>query len=320
MKGVRKATRVVVEAPASSANLGPGFDVYALALKKPVDRLSLSTEHSPSLQATIKISEASKVPESAGHNTASYVALEIARDRGIKARLTLELEKGVREGVGLGSSAASAVAAAVAMDRAFGLQLDPAQLIAYAARGEEISSGTAHYDNVSASLLGGFIVVLHSVAPRAVSFPAPRSLRLCLATPSTDLPERKTEYARSVLPSVSELAKTVHNVSMASAVLSGFAKGDVGLIGEGMTNDEIVEPARSGMIPGYERVRRAALKSGASGVCISGAGPTMLAAVDSRKKSAKNVLQVMISAFEKEGVASDGFVTAAGEGAKVLEG
>jgi len=317
-RGTRPGRRVVAVAPASSANLGPGFDVFAVALERPMDRLTLSAEKSSKTEALLKVRGVSGVSVRAEENAASYVALSMARDRGIHTLLRIELKKGIPVGVGLGSSAASSVAAALAVGELFELELSQTELLRYAALGERLSSGTAHYDNVAASLVGGFSVTINDGdRPHVISYSPPRALKLCLATPVVALPKRKTEFARSLLPSVTKLSAAVHNLSMASAIVSGFARGDVELIGYGM-RDEIVEPARAGMIPGFHEVRRAAIQSGASGVCISGAGPTLLAVADSLKTSPQTILKAMLSAFGHAGVEATGFVTKVGAGARVV--
>ena len=308
---------VLVVAPASSANLGPGFDVFAVALEKPMDRLTVSTEKSSRAEAAVTVKGAPAVSTRADKNAASHVALSIVRDRGIHALLRIDLEKGIPVGVGLGSSAASSVAAALAVDKLFRLGMSQSELLTYAAQGEELSSGSAHYDNVSASLVGGFTVAIDGGGPRVITFSPPPTLRLCLATPLVTLPKRKTEFARSLLPSVTKLSSLVRNISMASMIVSGFARGDVELIGRGM-KDEIVEPARARMIPGFESVREAAIRSGAAGVCISGAGPTVLAVADSLRTSSATVLGAMLSAFRDRGVEAKGFVTRVGAGARVV--
>jgi len=82
--------------------------------------------------------------------------------------------------------------------------------------------------------------------------------------------------------------------------------------------DKIVEPARKKMIPGYDSVREKALNAGAAGVCISGAGPSMLALVDKDKSDPKAVLEAMGAGFRKGGVQSKGYVTRVGGGARVV--
>jgi homoserine kinase len=100
-------------------------------------------------------------------------------------------------------------------------------------------------------------------------------------------------------------------------MVSGFAKKDIKLIGKGM-NDKAVEQARKPMVPGYDLVRSRALAAGAEGVCISGAGPSMLAVVDKRLSQPKRVLEAMQTAFRQEGVKSSGYVTRVGKGARVV--
>jgi homoserine kinase len=128
------------------------------------------------------------------------------------------------------------------------------------------------------------------------------------------LPVRKTEYARSIVPRTVQLKAMVANVANASLIVSGFARGDVGLIGTGMV-DRAVEEARKALIPGYEHVRRSAIQTGAAGVCISGAGPSMLAVLDEGHVAPRRVLDAMVGGFKDEGVEADGFITKAGKGA-----
>ena len=232
-------------------------------------------------------------------------------------RIMIAIEKKVPAGLGLGSSAASGAACAVAMGALFGLKLSKDELVRYAGKGEAAASGAAHYDNVSAAVCGGFIVVTGGKRPSVVRLDAPRALRVCVAIPQVRLPRRKTEYARSIIPKELSLGQMVSNVGSAGTLVAGFARGDVALIGEGM-KDEVVEPARSKLIPGYARVKRLAIEAGASGVCISGAGPSMLAVVDIKKGSPEDVLAAMEGGFERAGVRAGGYFTQVGEGAKVV--
>jgi homoserine kinase len=309
--------KVTVEASASSANLGPGFDVFALALDSPRDRITLKTESANRLSVSIDSVKGIKTPSSASKNGAGEVCLSIARAFGIKARVSMEITKGVPIGLGMGSSGASSAAAAFGMNELFHLGMSSDDMVFYAGKGEELTSGTAHYDNVSASILGGFAVVRVSDKPTAIGYKAPKGMCLCVATPNLDLPERKTEYARSVLPPSVRLSMMVSNVANASLIVSGFAKGSIGMIGSGM-NDRVIENARKKMIPGYDAVRKAGMEAGAAGVCISGAGPSMLAVVDGGNHEPRDVLEEMIDGFKGEGIEARGFMTIPGEGAAKL--
>ena len=318
-----QSSSIIVDAPASSANLGPGFDVFALALAEPSDRLMLrakaSSRHDTAADIRVMGTGSLKsIETSPENNAASAVVLKMAKEFELRYEISLVLHKGVPIGVGLGSSAASSAAAAFAMNEHFRLRLGPSELVKYAAHGEFVSSGVEHYDNVSASLMGGFVIVEDAQRGRVHKFEPPPSLTACLATPKVQLPKRKTEYARSILPREIKLGKLAVNIAAASSMVAGFARGDIETIGCGMTRDEVVEPARSSMIPGYAAVRRAALDSGASGVCISGAGPTMIAVMDSRRVSAELVLKSMLDSFRVAGAPAEGFITKPGRGARVV--
>ena len=187
-------------------------------------------------------------------------------------------------------------------------------MIFYAGKGEKVTSGTAHYDNVSASVLGGFVVVRVDGRPSAIRYDPPVDMALVMVTPVLVLPERKTEYTRSVLPKTIKLNMMVSNVANASLIVSGFARGDIGMIGAGM-RDRVVEEARKKLIPGYESVKKHAMEAGAAGVSISGGGPSMLAILDRSKHDPRAVMDNMVAGFGEKGVESDGFVTEVGGGA-----
>jgi len=315
--------QIRVEAPASSANLGPGFDVFALALDSPRDTVRLRLGSGTGARApSVRMAKVTglEVPRSEAENGACVVCLEMAKRLGVRKEIVIELDKRVPIGLGMGSSGASASAAAFAMNEILGLGLSPDELIFYAGKGEAVTSGSPHYDNVSASILGGFVVVRggDGERPTAVRFDPPAGLAVCVATPVVTLPSRKTEYARSLLPESVPLGTLVSNVANAALMVSGFAKKDIKLIGEGMA-DRAVEQARKSMIPGYDRVKSRALVAGAEGVCISGAGPSMLAIVDTKRGEPKKVLQAMLAGFGQEGIRSSGYVTRVGKGARVVK-
>jgi len=310
--------RVIVEASASSANLGPGFDVFALALDEPRDVVEMTVEPWRHLRVTIKTEGEGHLPQRAGENSASAVVLSMARRRKLVGKVGINLRKRVPIGVGLGSSGASSAAAAKAADILFNLRLGLPELIESAGEGERVASGAAHLDNVTAAMAGGFVVVPNRRGAAPVRFEAPRNLEVVIVTPKVKLPARKTAYARRILPRHARLKDVVHNVSNASKIVAGFATGDIGLIGEGM-DDAIVEVARKKMVPGYEEVKRAAKSVGAAGICISGAGPSVLALLDVGKVKPREVLHSIVEAFGRRGVESSGFVTKAGGGARVVE-
>jgi homoserine kinase len=310
--------KVVVDAPASSANLGPGFDVFALALGKPRDRVEIGATSAAKTRVRLEVVGDAGLPTDPLKNAAGAVALSIARKFELKSEIRIKLTKRVPVGIGIGSSGASSAASALAMDRLFGLKMDTSQLVRHAGDGERATSGAAHLDNVAASIMGGFVIVPWRTNDPPIRFNAPKGLAVVVASPSVKLPARKTEYARSLVPSTVATTDMVHNVSRAGTIVAGFAKGDVQMVGEGM-EDAVVEVARAKMIPGFKKVKTAAKRAGAAGVCISGSGPSMLSIVDRSREDPDAVLDAMVEAFLSEGVKAEGFVTSVGNGARVIE-
>lgn len=288
------AGSVTVRAPCSTANLGPGFDVFGLALDAYYDEVELRKEGSG-----ITIQSADSIPIEPAKNSAGLVIKEMAKKFKVRTGLVLKIKKGVPTGFGMGSSAASAAAAAVAFDSLFKLKLDGRSLVQFAGMGEMASAGSVHYDNVAASVLGGFVIVRTDPFDVIRADP-PRDLVLCLAVPKIPVPQKKTEVSRKALPKEVKLSDHVKNLSNASALTAGFMKKDVKLIG-GSINDIIVEPARKHLIPGFDKVKKNALKAGAMGVTISGAGPSVIAFA-STSSNTRKILQAMRAGFESAGV------------------
>ncbi len=320
---VKKACCVAV-APCSTANLGPGYDVFGLALDALEDKVRITrippseNDDSGNNRILIKISNNElKIPQLVEYNSAGLVVKKMMQDYSIKDNLEVEVTKGIPAGYGMGSSAASAAAAAVAFNALYGLNIDKNTLVEYAAEGEIASAGSKHYDNVSASLLGGFVIcrIANGSRPKFIKIDPPKDMILAVAVPLIEVPKKKTEVARSVLPKEVPLKNAVHNVSGAASIVAGFALKDVEMIANGI-DDIIIEPARKHLIPGYESVKHNALAAGALAITISGAGPSMIAL--SKNKNARKVAAAMAEGFESAGIKSKTFVCRPSQGSKIL--
>ncbi len=263
-------SKVTVKAPSSTANLGPGFDVFGLALDAFYDTVTLTK-----IKNGIKIITDDNIPTNPEKNTAGLVVKNMKKKFKIKDGIEIKIKKGIPAGFGMGSSAASAAAAAVAFDKLFGLKLDDNTLVEFAGSGEKASAGTVHYDNVAASVLGGFVIVKTNPLD-VIRIDPPTNLRMCVAVPKINVPKKKTKVSRGVIPKKIKLTDSILNLSNAAAIVAGFMKKDPIMIGNSI-KDVIVEPARQHMIPGFARVKEKAIKAGALGVTISGAGPSMIA-------------------------------------------
>ena len=263
-------SKVTVRAPSSTANLGPGFDTFGLAIDAFYDEVTLTKTKNG-----VTIITDDNIPTNPENNTAGLVVKNMKKKLKIKSGVEIQIKKGIPAGFGMGSSAGSAAATAVAFGKLFKIKLNSNQLVEFAGFGEKASAGTIHYDNVAASVLGGFVIVKTNPL-NVITIDSPINLRMCVAVPKIVVPKKKTKVSRGVIPKKVKLVDAVLNLSNASAIVAGFMKKDPELIGNSI-KDVIVEPARQHMIPGYEKVKQNALKAGAYGVTISGAGPSIIA-------------------------------------------
>ncbi|MBI4131239.1 MAG: homoserine kinase [Nitrosarchaeum sp.] len=264
------ASKVTVRAPSSTANLGPGFDVFGLAVDAFFDEVTLTKKKSG-----ISIVTEDNIPTNPDNNTAGLVVKNMIKKFKIKDGIEIKIKKGVPAGFGMGSSAASAAATVIAFDKMYELKLDENTLVEFAGSGEKASAGSVHYDNVAASVLGGFVIVRTNPL-NVIKIKPPMNLRMCVAVPKLEVPKKKTKVSRGVIPKKVRLVDSIANLSNAAAIVAGFMKKDPKLIGDSI-KDVIVEPARQHMIPGFAKVKENALKAGAFGVTISGAGPSVIA-------------------------------------------
>lgn len=301
---------VTARAPSSTANLGPGFDVFGLALDAFYDEVTLNKSRSG-----IRIITDGQVPLEPAKNTAGLVVAYMKKRFKVKGGIEITLRKGVPAGYGMGSSAASAAAAAVAFDRMFKLNLDGNALVECAGVGERASAGSIHYDNVSASVLGGFVIVRTDPLD-VIRVQPPSSLRLCVAVPKLKVPPKKTEVSRGVIPKYVPLSDSIVNLSNAAAIVAGFLKKDPELIGSSI-RDIIVEPARQHLIPGFPAVKKKALRAGALGATISGAGPSVIAFATDRS-DLQGIARSMKAGFASAGTDCTTLVCRPSGGARII--
>ncbi|KAE9610692.1 putative homoserine kinase [Lupinus albus] len=274
-------------APATVANLGPGFDFLGCAVDGIGDTVSLSVD--PNVHpGQISISHISgdnhnKLSKNPIFNCAGIAAIEVMKMLSVRSvGLSLQLHKGLPLGSGLGSSAASAAAAAVAVNAIFGNRLGVQELVLASLKSEEKVSGY-HADNVAPAIMGGFVLI-QSYEPlnlMKLKFPEEKDLFFVLVTPEFEAPTKKM---RAALPSEISMQHHVWNCSQAGALVASVLQGDVVCLGKALSSDKIVEPKRAPLIPGMEAVKRAALQAGAFGCTISGAGPTVVALIDDEAK------------------------------------
>lgn len=256
-----------VRVPASSANLGPGFDAIGIALDL-WNSVTIDTEGVPG-EITSSGCEAALLE---GRENLTIKAMKtLARDQGKQLpSFSLHAETNIPIARGLGSSAAALVAGLVAADHLLDLRLGIEEIFAHAWRIE------GHGDNVGAALYGGAILAVPGV-PYATRLLPQRDLGY---TAVVFIPEATgaTWAARAALPNDVPHADAAFNVATASGLAIGLLTGDTKLIAAGM-NDRLHEPYRARLFSHLDAMKTVAREHGAIGACLSGAGPTVLAFV-----------------------------------------
>src|SRR5262245_57853506 len=166
---------VCARAYASIANLGHGFDVFAMAVDVAWDEVTVSLG-GRGLTLRVEGAGGSGIPTRPRRNTAGVALAKLLSDHPSRAGIRVRIHKGRSSG-GLGSGGSGAAAAVVAANRLLGLGLSRAALVPYAAHGETASAGSAHADNVAAAILGGFVIAEKMDPTRLVHLAPPRGLR-----------------------------------------------------------------------------------------------------------------------------------------------
>lgn len=244
--------RRLVRVPASSANLGPGFDCMAAAVG-----LHLELE----VRETGRFEVQTDLSVDLGRTNLCVRAFErLAPAPADVDRFTFRIASEIPLAGGLGSSAAATVAGLMAADHLFELDAD---LLALASELE------GHPDNAAAALYGGFVICADGQATR---FEAPTGLEAIAVVPGQAV---QTSAARAALPARVGLEQAVFNVAHASLLTLGLAKGDWDLVARGL-HDRLHQERRSGLYPRSYELALRARELGALGATISGAGPTVL--------------------------------------------
>jgi homoserine kinase len=246
--GRRRKVRV----PASSANLGPGFDTLAAAVSL---HMELEVEETGSFSVE---ADDPRIPTDA-RNLCVRAFSELRDPEGLSFRIRSEIPLTA----GLGSSGAAIVAALLAADHMFELALGREQILEHAARIE------GHPDNVAASLYGGFVVC---AGGHVSVIEPPSGLEAVAVVPPEPV---STAAARKALPAEIPLADAIFDIARASLLALGLARGDLGLIARGL-EDRIHQPRRAHLYPRSMELLGRAHELGALGATISGAGPTVL--------------------------------------------
>jgi len=250
--------RRLVRVPASSANLGPGYDVLAAAISR---HLELEVVETGEFSV---VAEGDQVPlDRSNLCVRAFEALHPADGLRFTIRSEIPLARG------LGSSAAAIVAGLMAADHLFELGLDRDEVYVRAVDLE------GHPDNVGAALYGGFVLcppALDGVRPPPVRLEPPQGVEGVLVVPGDEVP---TERAREAMPADVPVDDAVANLAAASQLVLGVERSDLTLIERGLA-DRLHQPHRAHLYPRSMELLAQAGELGAIGATVSGAGPALL--------------------------------------------
>jgi homoserine kinase len=297
-------------APATMANIGPGFDVLGLAFADPADRVVAEWSETPGVTVAAIHGDGGKLSLDPARNTASVSAAHVLNQIGAKQGIRLTIYKGLPLASGMGSSSASAVAGAMAANAIFGSPIPQPDLLEACVEGEAVVSGR-HADNVAPALFGGIVLVTGVTAETVIPLPTPPGLIFALVTPGVAVP---TAEARAVLPKQVSLHDMVHQTGAVGRLVAAFCLNNIDLLARAMEEDHIVEPARAHLMPGLREVRAEAAKLGALATMISGAGPTLCTLCPS-PAVAEQVSAASRAIYEQRGLTCQTRITTVGGGA-----
>ncbi len=250
--------------PASSANLGPGFDALGLALS-PYLTCRFRQADTLAIRSSGRDAELISTGED---NLIWQTALAVARHTEEQMpRIELEVDNQIPLGKGLGSSAAALVAGVVIADIMLGLKWKHHRILDEAARIE------GHPDNVAACVLGSIVAsaIDSSGMTRAVRLELPTAFEVAVVVPDFPLP---THEARAVLPKEYSKADAVFNVQRSALLIAALATGTISAFPAAL-EDRLHQPYRQGLVPGLEEILKLRAP-GLLGCCLSGAGPSIL--------------------------------------------
>ncbi len=284
-----------IRVPASTANLGPGFDSLALALG-----LYNSVELTRGPQGYIRVEVHGEGQDvlPADHTNAVVRAMKHVCDREEAPFPSFELrcQNGIPPEGGLGSSAAAYAVGAAAARALLGIAHDADALF------EIVAELEGHPDNASATVYGGLVAAghgEHGLIARKLRLAG--EMKVVVALPEIRL---ATHQQRALLPDCVPLPDAARNIGRALLVVEAFATADYNLLAQAM-RDQLHEPHRLVRIPGYAEVMQAARQAGAAAVALSGSGPSLVAFAPSCHDA---IAQAMRGAFQRAGVAAQAWV------------
>jgi len=270
--------KIRLRGPATSANVGPGYDIFAMTLKEPYDEVLLELVDDKNITIEVAGNHQTIVPLKVEDNTAGLAILELKKrlrlDFGVKVTIT----KHMTSGGGLGTTGASAAAAIFGLNKLLELNLSSNELIDIARMGEVASGGSPHADNVAAAMLGGFVLV-QSYNPVSVLKLELPEFPVVLA-----VIQKNQRTTRGFITYEIGQEKLKDQMARCASVIHGILSKDIEEFGKAITVDHIAEPVRAAAIMNYYETKKKLLDAGVYGTNVSGGGSSVFAVCDASKQ------------------------------------
>lgn len=289
---------IKVFCPATIANISCGFDVLGLALDAVGDEMTIRLTDDGEFRITKILGQ--ELPLDPFKNVAGVAGMALLDALGTSTGVEIEIDKRIKAGSGIGSSAASAAGVVWGLNELLGSPFSTLELVKFAMEGEKVASGVAHADNVAPALFGGFTLVRSYDPLDIIRIEAPEVLYATIIHPQIEV---KTSDSRKILKTSISLQDGIKQWGNVGGLIAGLYTKDYELIGRSLV-DHIVEPIRAMLIPGFDKIKSAALESGALGCGISGSGPSVFA-LSKGEDTARKVARQMDSVYSSIGVPYD---------------
>ncbi len=292
---------ITVHAPATVANLVCGFDVLGLCLAEPFDIMKVRLLDKKEI--IIRTTDNFPLPSDPSLNTAGAPLLEMLSVLDRNVGFEVIITKQIKPGSGIGSSAASAAGAVFAANELLGNIFSKEELVRFAMFGEKVASGVKHADNIAPCIYGG-VTLIRSIFPLDIIPISSPPLFVSVLHPQIEV---RTSDAREILRKEVLLKDAIRQWGNIGGLVAGLMKGDYELIGRSL-EDVIIEPVRSILIPGFDKIKSECKWAGAIGGGISGSGPSIFM-LSKDEATAQLVAEVMKSIYENIGVSYHTYVT-----------
>lgn len=286
-------------APATIANLNVGYDVLGLALKSLGDKVEVTSNNSDKNSIT-EIQNGTKLPFAVEENCCSVVIRAMQENLNQFEGVNIRIQKGFASGSGLGSSSASSAAAAVVYNEFLGNPFPKEDLIQFAAEGERIASGSAHWDNVAPAIMGGMVLIHQG---KLIPLPSPANLYVVSFFPMVKI---NTSDARGIVKRNFPIQLVSQQVANMGAFVASLYQKDLKLFSKSL-QDLLIEPTRNLLIPKFQEMKMKALENQALTFGISGSGPSVFALAKNQDE-AQNILQVLENIYANSGIDTKGFI------------